>query len=184
VWSIGLTLRPRQFEFPVLALTLPIAAVFALKMARSVMLYRAKVPCGAADRLGAAIAGLALSHTIAKAVWRGVFTSRPTFLRTPKCAHAPVLIQGLAMAWEELLVLISLSLAMACVGFTHHFATWETKGWILLLGLQALPYAASVALGLGAAIRSSQQGGLRVSLPVGHFAAAGTEVMASTGNAD
>ncbi|MGH7070886.1 MAG: glycosyltransferase, partial [Acetobacteraceae bacterium] len=109
-------------------------------------LYRRRVPCGFAERLGAAAAGLALSHTIGKAVVKGLVTNRAPFLRTPKMKDAPALVQGLAMAREEFLLLLLTWAAMFGVGLVHHLATWEVKLWCLILLTQSLPYLAAVSV--------------------------------------
>jgi len=60
------------FEFPVALFMLPSLGLFGFKLAQIMALYRSRVPCGWRDRIGAAVAGLALSHTIGKAVWKGL----------------------------------------------------------------------------------------------------------------
>ena len=84
VWSVGLIAAPMRFEFPITLFMAPSIGLFVFKIARIFTLYRARVGCGVADRLGAAIAGLALSHTIGKAVWKGLMFTGAPFLRTPK----------------------------------------------------------------------------------------------------
>ena len=57
------------------------------------------------QRLGAAVAGMALTHTIARGVIKGLLTNNAPFFRTPKAEDKPALMQGLAMAAEELTIL-------------------------------------------------------------------------------
>ena len=45
-----------------------------------------------------ALGGLALTHTIGKAVWQGFFKRRAHFARTPKMENAPALVQAFATA--------------------------------------------------------------------------------------
>ena len=73
LWSIGLVAAPMRFEFPIVLFMIPSIALFFFKITQIFALYGAKVSCGFWDRVGAAIAGLALSHTIGKAVWKGLF---------------------------------------------------------------------------------------------------------------
>jgi hypothetical protein len=109
------------------------------------------VPCGWRDRAGAAIAGLALSHTIGKAVWKGLFIRSAPFLRTPKMEDAPALVQGIVMAREELVLLVLAWAAMVAVGWVHHLATWEATLWCVVLLTQSLPYLAAVTVSVVAA---------------------------------
>lgn len=151
VWSLGLVLAPMTYEFPIVLFMIPSIGLFFFKLAQIFTLYGAKVKCGMKDRVGAAIAGLALSHAIGKAVWKGLFIRSAPFLRTPKMEDAPALVQGLVMAREEL-VLLSLSWSAAvAVGWTHHLATWEAKLWCAVLVTQSLPYLAAVTVAVVAA---------------------------------
>ncbi len=151
-WSAGLILDPVRFEFPIALFMLPSIGLFVFKIVQILALYAARVPCGLADRLGAALGGLALSHSIGKAVWKGLFTNRLPFLRTPKMKNAPALVQGLVMAREEGLILAATWTALALVGFGHHWATLETKLWCVVLLTQSLPYLASVTVSILAAM--------------------------------
>ncbi len=159
-WSAGLILDPVGFEFPIALFMLPSIGLFVFKMVQILALYANRVPCGLGDRIRAAVAGLALSHSIGKAVWKGLFTNRMPFLRTPKMDHAPALVQGLVMAREEFLLLLLTWVALLGVGFGHHFATLETKLWCAVLFTQSLPYLASVGVSILAAMPS------RVAKPV------------------
>jgi exo-beta-1,3-glucanase (GH17 family)/cellulose synthase/poly-beta-1,6-N-acetylglucosamine synthase-like glycosyltransferase len=150
-WSVGLIVAPMRFEFPIVLFMIPSIGLFFFKLAQIFALYGAKVPCGWADRLGAAIAGLALSHTIGKAVWKGLFIRSAPFLRTPKMENAPAFIQGLVMAREEAVLLLLSWTAMVAVGWVHHMATWEARLWCAVLLTQSLPYLAAVTVSLVAA---------------------------------
>ncbi|MBN8891923.1 MAG: glycosyl transferase [Rhodospirillales bacterium 70-18] len=150
-WSVGLIVQPQRFEFPIVLFMLPSIGLFAFRLAQSWVLYGNRVGCGRADRLGAMVAGLALSHSIGLAVWKGLVIGSAPFLRTPKMKDAPALLQGLAMArWEALLLALTWA-AMAGVAVVHHLATWESRLWCLVLLTQSLPYAAGVFVSLAAA---------------------------------
>jgi exo-beta-1,3-glucanase (GH17 family)/cellulose synthase/poly-beta-1,6-N-acetylglucosamine synthase-like glycosyltransferase len=151
-WSLGLILDPVRFEFPIVLFMLPSIGLFVFKIVQILALYANRVPCGLGDRIGAAVAGLALSHSIGKAVWKGLFTNSLPFLRTPKMKNAPALVQGLVMAREECFLLLLTWGALLGVGFGHHWATIETKLWCLVLLTQSLPYLASVSVSILAAM--------------------------------
>jgi hypothetical protein len=151
LWSIGLVISPMRFEFPIVLFMVPSIGLFFFKIAQIFALYGAKVPCGWRDRAGAAIAGLALSHSIGKAVWKGLFIRSAPFLRTPKMEDAPAFVQGLVMAREELVLLVLTWAAMVAVGWVHHLATWEATLWCAVLLTQSLPYLAAVTVSVVAA---------------------------------
>jgi exo-beta-1,3-glucanase (GH17 family)/cellulose synthase/poly-beta-1,6-N-acetylglucosamine synthase-like glycosyltransferase len=155
-WSIGLILAPMRFEFPIVLFMVPSIGLFIFKLAQIFALYGAKVPCGWRDRVGAAIAGLALSHTIGKAVCKGLFIRSAPFLRTPKMEDAPALVQGLVMAREEAILLGLTWAAMFAVGFVHQLATPEAKLWCAVLFTQSLPYLAAVTVALVAAFQARE----------------------------
>ncbi|MBV8590955.1 MAG: glycosyltransferase, partial [Acetobacteraceae bacterium] len=152
VWSVGLIAAPKRFEFPIVLFMLPSVGLFAFKIGQITALYRNRVPCGVWDRAGAAVAGLALAHTIGKAVWKGLLTNGAPFLRTPKMENAPALVQGLVMAWQELVLFVLTWAAMIGVGIAHRLATWEARLWCIVLLTQSLPYLASVMMSLVAAV--------------------------------
>jgi len=170
IWSIGLILAPMRYEFPIVLFMVPSIGLFVFKVIQIMALYAKRVPCGAQDRFGAAIAGLALSHTIGKAVWKGLFIRSAPFLRTPKMEHAPALIQGLVMAREELVLLVLTWSAMIGVGFAHHMATPEAKLWCAVLFTQSLPYMAAVSVAVIAAFPAGKP--VSVDAPaMAHFGA-------------
>ena len=151
-WSVGLIVAPKSFEFPIVLFMLPSLGLFGFKLAQILSLYAHRVNCGLADRFGAAIAGLGLSHAIGKAVWKGLVIRSAPFLRTPKMADAPALVQGLVMAREEFFILALTWAALAGVAWRHEFATWEATLWCAVLLVQSLPYLAAVGISLVAAM--------------------------------
>jgi exo-beta-1,3-glucanase (GH17 family)/cellulose synthase/poly-beta-1,6-N-acetylglucosamine synthase-like glycosyltransferase len=148
----ALILLGTRFEFPILLFMLPSLGLFAFKLFQILALYTARVPCGWRDRIGAAVAGLALTHAIGKAVIAGLFTRRAPFLRTPKMESAPALVQGLVMARQELTLLLLLWAASLGVLLVHEAGTWEAVLWSVILLVQSVPYAAAVAVSLVAAM--------------------------------
>jgi exo-beta-1,3-glucanase (GH17 family)/cellulose synthase/poly-beta-1,6-N-acetylglucosamine synthase-like glycosyltransferase len=171
LWSIGLVVSPMRFEFPIVLFMVPSIGLFFFKIVQIFALYGAKVPCGWRDRAGAAIAGLALSHSIGKAVWKGLFIRSAPFLRTPKMEDAPAFVQGLVMAREELVLLLLTWTAMVAVGWAHHLATWEATLWCAVLLTQSLPYLAAVTVSVVAAFPT------RAALPTPAAAVARTALM-------
>jgi exo-beta-1,3-glucanase (GH17 family)/cellulose synthase/poly-beta-1,6-N-acetylglucosamine synthase-like glycosyltransferase len=144
LWSVLLFFH--QVEFPPAVFLVPTLSVFIFKIAAGFVLYHARVTCGWRDRVGAAIAGMALSHAVARAMWQGMFTSGKPFFRTPKCADKPAALQAILMAREELALLIAL---MACASLVlWRFETQNRNAdlWAGMLMVQTLPYWAAVIL--------------------------------------
>ncbi len=155
VWSIGLILLPKYFEFPMAIFLISVLVMFILKITHSFVLYKARVPCNLRQRIGAAIAAVALTHVVGRAMISGLFSrgGRP-FLRTPKGENQPALIQGLLMAREE--GFIMLALWLAAVAVLHNYGTdlREALYWTILLLVQSLPYVSAVVLSVIAALPS------------------------------
>jgi len=146
---------------------LPSLGLFGFKLLQIWSLYAARVPCGPRDRIAAALGGLALTHTIGKAVWQGFLKRRAHFARTPKMADAPALVQGLMAAREELALMALLWLAAAAITAVHRGGTWEAILWTAILLVQSVPYASAVALSLLAAVPSRRPVAAPVSAGAG-----------------
>ena len=144
VWSIGLLTLPKYFEFPPTVFLVPTLAVFAFKVAASLWLYEARVPCGFWDKVGAAVAGMALTHTVGRAVWQGIFTSGRPFVRTPKCENQPALMQGLLMASEEVMLMLGLWVAALAIVLVFGHENRDAFLWSGLLMVQSLPYLSAL----------------------------------------
>jgi exo-beta-1,3-glucanase (GH17 family)/cellulose synthase/poly-beta-1,6-N-acetylglucosamine synthase-like glycosyltransferase len=158
LWTIGVLTLPQYFSFPLREFVWPVLAVFAFKIVHSLSLYGARVKCGWSGRFGAAIAGMGLTHTIAKAIFTGIFYKSRPFLRTPKSASQLALVQGFAMAREETLVALALlGAALASVLHVDAVSTInnaadarsaEVWWWAAVLVVQAVPYLAALAMGV------------------------------------
>ncbi|HUY67812.1 MAG TPA: glycosyltransferase [Alphaproteobacteria bacterium] len=142
LWS-GLLLL-HWVEFPPAVFLVPTLSVFLFKIVAGFWLYHARVKCGLRDRLGAAVAGMALSHTVARAVWQGLLTSRKPFLRTPKCGGRPAIIQAFLMAREEIGLLLALIACGISVLYVFGSANRDADLWIGMLSVQTLPYWAAL----------------------------------------
>jgi hypothetical protein len=118
------------------------------KLLHFLWLYTARVPCTFKQRLGAALAGLALTHTIATGILSGLLTSSKPFLRTPKCENKSAVVKGLMMARSEALMMLGLVMAVVIQLNFGKDQTEERLVWAVLLLIQALPYTASVLLSL------------------------------------
>jgi hypothetical protein len=137
---------PMHSELPVNAFILPTIGLFGFKITRTFWLYRARVGCTLWQTMGAAIAGLALTHTVAKAIWQGLFTSGRPFMRTPKFEKDRPFLAGLVTIHQEILILIMLWASASYMMSLEHFNNLNGHLWIAVLLVQSTPYAASVFL--------------------------------------
>lgn len=152
VWTAGMVIRPDLFEFPLSVFLIPTLGMFLFKIMHAQVLYRSKVACNFWQSVGASIAGMGLTHSIARAVFTGLFSASKPFLRTPKGENKPAFVKGLLMAWEELQI-FSLIWIMVVANFwrfgTHHH---EARLWGALLAVQSLPYLAAMLTSLASTL--------------------------------
>jgi cellulose synthase/poly-beta-1,6-N-acetylglucosamine synthase-like glycosyltransferase len=146
LWSVLLMFK--LVEFPPAVFLVPTLSVFVFKIAAAFVLYRARVKCGWRDRLGAAVAGMGLSHAVARAMWQGMFTSDKPFFRTPKCADRAPFMQALLMAREEFSLLVLLIACAIAVLWMFDLENRNADLWAGMLLVQTLPYWAAVTLAL------------------------------------
>ena len=129
--------------------------------------------------------GLALTHTIAKAMVQGLCTSKKPFLRTPKCEKRSAVVRGLMMAREELAILGLLWLAAGAVIGRYGAENPDIVTWAVILIVQSAPYLAALCLSLLSVMPNLVPGvsralGLGNAGRLGKLAAAGS-VSASSG---
>jgi hypothetical protein len=111
-------------------------------------LYRSRVTATRRQSLAAGLAGLALSHTIARAMLTGFITRKIGFFRTPKKAQANAFFKALGDAREEFLFAIALVLSIIGVLLRKDGDMLDIHIWALVLGIQAIPYSAAVVMSL------------------------------------
>ncbi len=143
-WTLMMWVLPSYVDVPMPALSAAAMALFATKLIKTLLLYPPKVGSGIRGAIVASIAGLSLTHTVGKAVWTGLFTSGKPFLRTPKCADSADFGQVLRVVWQEALLLALLLMAMISMGFDRGFQDPAVTLWMIMLGVQSLPYVATM----------------------------------------
>ncbi len=153
-WTVGMVVSPRTFEPPLLIFALLPLSLFGFKVLKLLTLYRRRVRATVQQSLGAALAGLALSHTIARAMLTGLLTRKIGFFRTPKMADAPAVLRALADAREEALLFVALWLGAWSVLRVQDENILDVRIWSVVLVVQSLPYAAAVLLSLISALRN------------------------------
>jgi hypothetical protein len=94
--------------------------------------------------MAAVLAGLALSHTIAKAILMGFLTRNKPFFRTPKMASGLALLKAVVNTWQETLALLVLTVAAVGVYLRQASTSLDLQVWIIMLVVQSIPYAAAL----------------------------------------
>jgi exo-beta-1,3-glucanase (GH17 family)/cellulose synthase/poly-beta-1,6-N-acetylglucosamine synthase-like glycosyltransferase len=163
VWTMLMTIAPRYFDVPMSALSAAALALFIAKTMKTLLLYPQKVRSGVLGALMASVAGLSLTHTVSKAVIAGLFTSKKPFLRTPKCEDRAHFNQAFRLIWQEttLLGLCLLALFVMAV-FNNGFQDPAATLWMVMLTIQSLPYAATVATAAISAMANAKASNVRM----------------------
>jgi len=144
VWTLLMWTLPSYIDVPMPALSAAAMALFATKLIKTLMLYPPKVGSGFKGAVVASVAGLSLTHSVGKAVWTGLLTSGKPFLRTPKCADSASFTQVLRVVWQEALLCALLIMAMISMAFDRGFQDPAVTMWMVMLGVQSLPYVATM----------------------------------------
>jgi cellulose synthase/poly-beta-1,6-N-acetylglucosamine synthase-like glycosyltransferase/exo-beta-1,3-glucanase (GH17 family) len=132
------------FGFPPMAFMIPTILAFSFKLIAGFWVYSLRIKCSRLEKVGAAIAGMALTHTVGRAIWQGIFTSGRPFVRTPKCADQPALMQGFIMARDEIFWLVALVSVAIAVMWNFTLQNQEALIWSATVLVQALPFAAAL----------------------------------------
>jgi exo-beta-1,3-glucanase (GH17 family)/cellulose synthase/poly-beta-1,6-N-acetylglucosamine synthase-like glycosyltransferase len=154
-WSVAMVWAPGRVDAPLVLYSVLPLSLFTFKLAKLMHLYRVRVGANLRQTLAAAIAGLSLTHTIGRAVVKGLLTRGEPFFRTPKKRRTSGLWHALGAAREETLMMIGLTLSAWAVSYTalpqnagpDHFA------WVVVLLIQSVPYLSSLVVSLVSAFR-------------------------------
>lgn len=147
-YAVLMILFPQVFNPPEVMMTLLPIGFFLFKITKLLILYRWRMQAHIAQSIGAAIAGLAVSHTIARAMLAGLTTTGIGFSRTPKMGNAHGLVLAILDAREEALIGVALILAAISIGARDDAYLIDTKLWIALLFIQSVPYVSAVLLSI------------------------------------
>jgi exo-beta-1,3-glucanase (GH17 family)/cellulose synthase/poly-beta-1,6-N-acetylglucosamine synthase-like glycosyltransferase len=150
-WSAAMVLLPRQIDPPLVMYSVLPLSLFTFKLAKLVHLYRVRVGANFRQTAAAAIAGLALTHTIGTAVTKGLFTRSEPFFRTPKHRGSERLLQALGAAHAETLMMLGLWLSAWGVSLSTTTRGPDRLAWIVVLMIQSVPYASSLIVSLASA---------------------------------
>jgi exo-beta-1,3-glucanase (GH17 family)/cellulose synthase/poly-beta-1,6-N-acetylglucosamine synthase-like glycosyltransferase len=146
VWTVLMGIDKKSFDLPMASLATVALGLFLVKTVKTLIVYPFRVTPRVSAAFKAAIAGLALSHTVGKAVIMGLLTSNQPFLRTPKLENVAPFRQVLAIASEELAVFTAIWTALISTAVVWGLDEPVAVVWMIMLGVQSLPYAATVAM--------------------------------------
>ncbi len=146
LWSAAMIIVPTRVDPPLLIFAIPPLALFVFKVGKIIFLYRRAVGVNLKDAFAAALAGLALSHTIAKAVLYGFFTSSIPFFRTPKNADNHGFWVAISEAREEVFIMLLLWGAALGIFFVQGLPSNDMRFWVVMLLVQSLPYLAALIM--------------------------------------
>lgn len=147
-WSIAMIHYPLKVDPPLIILSTVPLAFFVFKIAKMFYLYRSRVGATVTQTMASALAGLSLSHTIAKAIFFGFVTRRLPFFRTPKKIKNRPFWSSLQAAREEGLILAALLLAAYGVIRQQGSGTPDVLVWVMVLLVQSIPYLAAVLMAI------------------------------------
>jgi len=142
-WTIVLVSSDSLGRYPLAMYLVPLIVGFVVRALLGPLLYWRRVRCGPGETVGAALAGMSLSHAIARGVFAGLVRRGAVFQVTAKGGRA-TRADGLAAAREEALMLAGLLVCASAVATSRMPGHLESALWIGVLLLQALPYAAAV----------------------------------------
>ncbi len=156
-WSVAMLIAPHRIDPPLIMFSVLPLSLFTFKMAKLAHLYLSRVGANIRQTIAAAIAGLALSHTVGLAVLKGLVTKNEPFFRTPKYPQQHAFSQALTAARQELLLLLLLCATAYALTHPLRFGSLrlgipeELTGpdislWVAVLLIQAAPYAAALVV--------------------------------------
>jgi len=147
------------FGFPPMAFMIPTILAFSFKLIAGFWVYSLRIKCSRLEKVGAAVAGMALTHTVGRAIWQGIFTSGRPFVRTPKCADQPALMQGFIMARDEIIWLVLLVSVAVAVLWNFTPQNEEALIWSASVIVQSLPFLAALITSMCNALPKLFKGG-------------------------
>jgi exo-beta-1,3-glucanase (GH17 family)/cellulose synthase/poly-beta-1,6-N-acetylglucosamine synthase-like glycosyltransferase len=152
-WSAAMVWAPHSIDPPLVLYSVLPLSLFTFKLAKLMHLYRVRVGANLRQTIAAAVAGLALTHTIGLASIKGLLTKSEPFFRTPKGGTTAGLWHALAAAREETLMMAGLLLSAWAVArsSTPQNAGPDRMAWVIVLIIQSVPYASALIVSLASA---------------------------------
>ncbi len=164
IWTGLMWAAPQTFDVPLPTLSAAALALFAAKTMKTLLLYPQKVRSGMKGALIASVAGLSTTHAVGKAVISGLFTRGKPFLRTPKCEDQALLSQALRKAWQETTLFTLCMLALLSLATGPSLDDPAIQLWMVMVGVQSIPYFATIVTAAISAISNKQAAGQGTSV--------------------
>ncbi len=143
-WVVAMVTAPELFDPPLMMFSVLPLSLFSFKLIKLVHLYRNCVGANLRQTIAAALAGLALAHTIGVATVRGLLTRHEPFFRTPKQGQRQAWVRAVSAAREEILMMTALWLGAWAVHRIPLMQSPDMTVWQIALLIQSVPYAASL----------------------------------------
>jgi hypothetical protein len=145
-------LFPKSVEPPLLTFSILPLMLFTFKLVKLLHLYVTRVGANLRQTAAAAMAGLALSHTIGLATLKGLVTRNEPFFRTPKQTRPHAFATAFAAARTETVLMLGLWLsAFGVTQVPEELTSPDRAMWIIMLLIQSLPYFAALLVSLASA---------------------------------
>lgn len=157
-WTLGMVTQRDIFTLPLSLFLYPVLCFFIAKAVFGIVLYRVRVPCSWKDTLGAALASMALSHSIALGIFKGLAAKKGEFVRTAKSRRLRKKPSPWLVVREETLIFVALMLSMVAMIEVWGLDYLETRLWVAILAAQSLPYLSAIVTAFIAA-RSGEASG-------------------------
>jgi len=163
-WTAAMIVSPNRIDPPLIMFSVLPLTLFTFRLLKLAHLYTSRIGANLRQTLGAALAGLSLSHTIGTAVIKSIFTRNQPFFRTPKHSARHPVARSVLDAWQETLILIALLLAVLglvrpqtiapglVLGLPEELKGPDVSVWVAVLLIQSVPYAAAVLMSLVSAL--------------------------------
>jgi exo-beta-1,3-glucanase (GH17 family)/cellulose synthase/poly-beta-1,6-N-acetylglucosamine synthase-like glycosyltransferase len=144
LWSAGMILFPKMVDPPLVIFAVLPLTLFCFKIAKIIYLYKTTVNVSMKRTISAAVAGLALSHSIATAILHGLITRNTPFFRTPKLKTPNRLHRAMSEARWEVFFVMALWGSAIGVSIAQPDGGLDLQLWMALLVIQSLPYCAAI----------------------------------------
>ena len=151
-WSMAMILAPQKIDPPLMVFSVLPLSLFMFKLVKLVHLYTYRVGMNVRQTAAAAISGLALAHTIGRAVLKGLLTHNEPFFRTPKHSAPHGFFAAVGAAREETLFMIALwCCAIGIRTIPKEMASPDLTVWLAALLIQSIQYTAALLVSLTSA---------------------------------
>lgn len=155
VWSLKLVFEPLHTDFPEPIFLYPAFVLVTLRISGTLWTYATRVKIGKRRTALAMLAGSALTHKVAKAVWQGLLGFSQPFYRTPKMDVSAPVIKALLSVREELALAIGLNFLAVEILKIFGTINFQAVLWSIALVIQSFPYLAAVAASLISSVAGS-----------------------------